>query len=402
MTDGLYFIDNEVIHIASHLHIELKAISTNFGENAIKSIVPHITKIMNQLNVKCKEISDLEKELSSRNRDLEAAENRVQTLNCSFREKSVECNLLEDESTEIIMGLKQQCKELTEQNLALSDRIKENVQLDVGNIDKLLVDNKAKVEALGEERKCLLTTIEVLEAELVCLRAQIAGLEARVNYSVGTLTPSPATLSETPLMDLGVGPDDLCGGDVSGCCDAQSTVNLEAPNEKIVDNVAASSGKMLIIGDSLVRQASLKCVYKGAMLECCPGARIVNVKERLLNYVNQDLSFIHFHVGTNNLRRGYRGGPGYNGGHGKNRLSTLEIMCHNFGVTFVEANCWVARRDLGRDGRHLNRRGVARLAALFEAVMDFGLRLETEHSAAVYPLSSISNSQTPPIPGNGQ
>ncbi|KAG8278257.1 hypothetical protein J6590_025593 [Homalodisca vitripennis] len=300
------------------------------------------------------------------------------------------------------MGLKQQCKELTEQNLALSDRIKENVQLDVGNIDKVLVDNKAKVEALGEERKCLLTTIEVLEAELVCLRAQIAGLEARVNYSVGTLTPSPATLSETPLMDLGVGPDDLCGGDASGCCDAQRTVNLETPNEKIVDNVAASSGKMLIIGDSLVRQASLKCVYKGAMLECCPGARIVNVKERLLNYVNQDLSFIHLHVGTNNLRRGYRGVRGTTEDTEKNRLSTLEIMCHNFGVTFVEANCWVARRDLGRDGRHLNRRGVARLAALFEAVMDFGLRLETEHSDAVYPLSSISNSQTPPIPGNRQ
>ncbi|KAG8245231.1 hypothetical protein J6590_005541 [Homalodisca vitripennis] len=220
---------------------------------------------MNQLNVKCKQISDLETELSSRNRDLEAAENRVQTLNCSFREKSVECNLLEDESTEIIMGLKQQ-------------------------------------------KKVFLTIIEVLEAELVCLRAQIAGLEARVNYSVGTLTPSPATPSETPLMDLGVGPNDLCGGDASD------------------------------IG------------YKALF----------------------DLN------------------------------SQLEIMCHNFGVTFVEANCWVARRDLGRDSRHLNRRGVARLAALFEAVMDFGLRLETEHSAAVYPLSSISNSQTPPIPGNGQ
>ncbi|KAG8251347.1 hypothetical protein J6590_081581 [Homalodisca vitripennis] len=104
------------------------------------------------------------------------------------------------------------------------------------------------------------------------------------------------------------------------------------------------------------------------------------------------------------------GGPGDNGGHGKKQVlhsmadllfttkkhfpnskifvksvlirsdigykalfdfnSQLEIMCHNFGVTFVEANCWVARRDLGRDGRHLNRRGVARLAALFEAVMD--------------------------------
>ncbi|KAG8319474.1 hypothetical protein J6590_091341 [Homalodisca vitripennis] len=57
------------------------------------------------------------------------------------------------------------------------------------------------------------------------------------------MTPSPATLSETPLMDLGIAPDNLCGGDASGCCDAQSTVNLEAPltSEKIVDNVAFSS-----------------------------------------------------------------------------------------------------------------------------------------------------------------
>ncbi|KAG8266073.1 hypothetical protein J6590_079507 [Homalodisca vitripennis] len=170
------------------------------------------------------------------------------------------------------MGLKQQCKELTEQNLV-----------------KVLVDyHRGARGGAG-------------------LRAQIAGLEARVNYSVGTLTPSPATLSETPLMDLGVDPDDLYGRDASGCCDAQSTVNLEAPftNEKIVDKVAVSSGELL----------------------------------------------------------------------------------------GCEERSW--------PGWQTPRRGEARLAALFEAVMDFGLRLEIENSAAVYPLSSISNSQTPPMSGNG-
>ncbi|KAG8248416.1 hypothetical protein J6590_040880 [Homalodisca vitripennis] len=46
----------------------------------------------------------------------------------------------------------------------------------------------------------------------------------------------------------------------------------------------------------------------------------------------------------------------------------IELMCGNFGVTYVEANCSVGRRDLARDGRHLNRRGITHLATLFESV----------------------------------
>lgn len=443
MTDGLYFVDNEVIDIASHLHIELKAISSNFGEDAIKNIVPHIAKVMNQLNAKFKQIHDLEKELQSISRDLDAAENRVQSLNCSFRDKSIECNVLEDESTEIISELRKQCKELTDQNVALSSRIKDNVHYDIENFNKLISDNQVKIQTMTEERKCLLTTIEVLEAELGCLRTQIVGLEARASSPAEpVLTHLPAAPSETPLTDVGEGPDDLCGGDSSGCCNEQYNVTLEAPKAS-KESVGTRDNTVLIIGDSLVRQASLNCVYKGALLECCPGARIVHIKERLLNYVNQDLSIIHFHVGTNNLRKGYRGGPGYDGGHGKKQVlhsmadllfttkthfpnskvfvnsilirsdisykalfdfnSQLEIMCDNFGVTFVEANCWVARRDLGRDGRHLNRRGVARFAALFEEVMEFGLKPETECTAAVpSPSSADPNPQTPPFQGNGQ
>jgi hypothetical protein len=144
-----------------------------------------------------------------------------------------------------------------------------------------------------------------------------------------------------------------------------------------------------------------------------------------LKYSDCNMDVIHFHVGTNNLRMGYRGGPGYNGGHGKREAlhdmadllftvksnfpnskiylnsilirsditykalydfnEQLELMCNNFGVGFVEANCWVTRRHLARDGRHLNRGGVSRLASLFGAVIPAALRLSRESVAETAP-----------------
>lgn len=45
-------------------------------------------------------------------------------------------------------------------------------------------------------------------------------------------------------------------------------------------------------------------------------------------------------------------------------------MCNNFNVVFVEANCWVKRNHLARDGRHLNNGGSFLLGKLFSAVFD--------------------------------
>ncbi|KAG8241740.1 hypothetical protein J6590_080023, partial [Homalodisca vitripennis] len=42
----------------------------------------------------------------------------------------------------------------------------------------------------------------------------------------------------------------------------------------------------------------------------------------------------------------------------------LDLMCNNFGVEFVEVNNCVGRRDLARDGTHLNRGGASRLGSL--------------------------------------
>ncbi|KAG8315187.1 hypothetical protein J6590_076360 [Homalodisca vitripennis] len=130
---------------------------------------------------------------------------------------------------------------------------------------------------------------------------------------------------------------------------------------------------------------------------------------------------------TNNLKRGYRGGPGYNGGHGKREAlhamadllftartrfpqakvvlnsvlirrdltyktlfdfnEQLELMCLNFNVQFVEANCCVGRRDFARDGIHLNRRGVSRPDSLFEDVTAELLLSSTDQAAANVNLS---------------
>ena len=202
---------------------------------------------------------------------------------------------------------------------------------------------------------------------------------------------------------------------------------------------------ILIIGDSMIHHASKIAVERGAYLECCPGARTEHIKERLLKYENHELTVIHIHVGTNNLRRGYRGGPGYNGGQGKREAlhnladllftakttfpnseifvnsiiirsdinykplfdfnSQVELMCNNFGVRFVEANCWVSRRHLARDGRHLNARGVSRLSALFDSVLSAALRRIAQSATASDDTATMSEStvpESPQVSGNGR
>lgn len=166
---------------------------------------------------------------------------------------------------------------------------------------------------------------------------------------------------------------------------------------------------VLLIGDSIIRHASKLSSEKGAYIECCPGGRILDIKTKLLKYADHDLSVIYIHVGTNNLKMGFSGRAGYNGGHGKREalhamadllftVKTLfpsavtflnsilvrsdigykalfhfndqvELMCSNFGVVFVEANCWIERHHLARDGRHLNGRGNLRLGELFSSLI---------------------------------
>jgi hypothetical protein len=214
--------------------------------------------------------------------------------------------------------------------------------------------------------------------------------------------------------------------ETKGMSNVQKCENSQKSSTCKSDNDTRGSFKhVLVIGDSMIRHVSPDLTERGATVECCPGARILHMKKVLLKYSGCNFDVIHLHVGTNNLRMGYRGGPGYNGGHGKREAlhemadllftvkstfpnskiyvnsilirsdisykplydfnEQLELMCNNFGVAFVEANCWVTRRHLARDGRHLNRGGVSRLASLFDAVIPAALRLSRESAADPVP-----------------
>ncbi|KAG8328151.1 hypothetical protein J6590_000807 [Homalodisca vitripennis] len=58
---------------------------------------------------------------------------------------------------------------------------------------------------------------------------------------------------------------------------------------------------------------------------------------------------------------------------------------------FVEANCWVSRRHLARDGRHLNRESVSRLSSLFGALIPASLRVMEDSVASGVPGPGLSS-----------
>lgn len=216
----------------------------------------------------------------------------------------------------------------------------------------------------------------------------------------------------------------------NGSNNTSSLINLAGDSTDLIKNVADKGSAsrdivnkdsstlhfnktVLLIGDSIIRYACVQSANRGAMVECCPGGKIRDIKERLMIYTGSDISVLYVHVGTNNLRKYYRGRAGYNGGHGKrealhemadllftikthfpntmvfinsilvrsditytalyNFNEQIELMCSNFNVNFVEANCWVQSKHLARDGRHLNRSGHYQLGSLFLRVFTVAL-----------------------------
>ncbi|KAG8294734.1 hypothetical protein J6590_096515, partial [Homalodisca vitripennis] len=378
---------------------DLKSTSATFGVDSIERLIPHVSLIFSKLNNSCKVNKELNQDLSVLREQLENIENKFSGLNNSFKEKAEEYNELEDEASEKISRLTQQLNEIREENRQMKASHRETEKMD---IERLKLEHEEKVTVLHAERRCLLTTIEVLEADLETLRMEVGSMSARekqsqaaadiyTELSLASLnSDEPRTVATTAVASPTLLP--------------ASAPAPATPQTQPGGNFSRDLKKVLLIGDSHLRYASRSCVERGAIVDCCPGARTENVKSRLLNYVNLDLSVVYIHVGCNNLRRGYSGGPGYNGGHGKrealhsmadllytarttfqnskivlnsilirrdigNRAlrdfnSQLDLMCNNFGVEFVEVNNCVGRRDLARDGTHLNRGGASRLGSL--------------------------------------
>jgi len=403
LLDGLFHIDDDVIDMASKFYNELKSTVATYGEDVVERLLPHISSLMTRLDNLCKENTDLKNEVDKLCMGLSSVEMKNDDLNASLKDKTGVLFEIEDAYQTEIGQIKDELAQVIEENRTLK------VSLNSLDVDRLRAESEDKIASLSEERSRLLTTIEVMEADVKSLRAELRSMERRgrqrrssfneilddaslPSFNVSSpAAPSTSSVSSPPFEPRP---------------GAVSDVSIEGDDCNEYDEV-------LLIGDSLLRYASEKCMFKGAMVECCPGGKIIDIKNRLLQYLGVNLSVIYLLVGTNNLKRGYRGGPGYNGGHGKREalhdmadlLYTaktqfphskvflnsvlirrditykalydfnfqLELMSYNFDVMFVEANC-VGRRHLSRDGIHLNRGGVSRLGSMIADVIDSTLQ----------------------------
>ncbi|KAG8274991.1 hypothetical protein J6590_095972 [Homalodisca vitripennis] len=82
VVDGLFYIEQDVIDIASQFYNVLKTCSVTLGEDAIEKLIPHINQVLSKLN-----------DLSKANSEL--TERRCSNLDKSYRDMSVECCELE-------------------------------------------------------------------------------------------------------------------------------------------------------------------------------------------------------------------------------------------------------------------------------------------------------------------
>lgn len=422
LVDGLFFINDDVIDLAATFYNELRTISANFSDEAIEKLVPHVVSLLSRLNDLSKENNELTQEIASLRDDLSQAQERCVDLNMSFKGKSRECCEIEDQYEAETRSLQAQLSKCRQENEQLKATVEGNPTLDTAGV---IAECQEKVATLTTERQCLITTIQTLEADLKCLRSELPGLEtqvkrARTSDSSNLLTELAA--AETAKGNITPAPISITHPDTDSAASTSfsPTPSGESGSSSVGDEHrrrAASLPRMkdvLIIGDSHLRYSTKPCLTEGAYVECCPGGKITDIKNVLLSYVGVSLSVIYLHVGCNNLRKGYRGGSGYNGGHGKrealhcmadllfsaktqfpkartflNRVlvrrdisyksllnfnDQLELMCINFNVTFVEANCCVGRRDLSRDGVHFSRRGVSQLGSLFVNVITEALQ----------------------------
>lgn len=405
--DELSFLEQGVINLAARLYTELRANQATFGEESIVNLVPHITSILSRLNDITRDNSELKEEIDSLKADLSAAELRCLDLNDSFKDKSVACCQLEDQYDADINNINCLLAKCREENASLRER------LDLVPVlsDRLIIESQEKIDVLTAERRGLLTTIEVLEADIKCLRADLRRAETRAKQR------RPSTCDDL-LSELHAAEEAVSSplSSVQPTCSTATTITVNqptvnhlpsspptAPTTPSINNKEFKS--VLLIGDSHVRHSSKDCADRGAFVECIPGGKILDVRNRLLSYLGVSIDVIYIHVGCNNLRKGYRGGPGYNGGHGKREAlhamadllyttktnfpdakvylssvlvrrdisygalhsfnTQLELMCNNFNVELVEANSCVRRRDLSRDGVHFSRQAVTRLGSLF-------------------------------------
>lgn len=437
--DGLFFIEQDTIDLAANIYSELKTTASACGEESIVQLVPHITSLFIKLNDVIKSNIDLKGDIKSLQTYLSAAEERCMNLDVSFKDKSVTCCELEEQYEADMNNLNSLLGKCKEENASLKERL----DLVPVQTQRLIAESQEKIEVLTAERKGLLTTMEVLEAEIKCLQAELRRAETRAKQR--RPSTSDDLLSELHAAEVAISspltsrPPASSQPTASPAVNQPPTIPYPSPKPHAITPPAAPKDfkSVLVIGDSHVRHAGKNCAARGAFVECLPGGKITDVKNRLLSYLGVSLDCIYFHVGCNNLRRGYRGGPGYNGGHGKREAlhamadllytaktsfpgsrvflssvlvrrdigykalhsfnAQLELMCNNFSVEFVDANSCVSRRDLSRDGVHFSHQAVTRLGSMFEEAITMGLATSSSaQSASLEPEPESALRDEPP------
>ncbi|KAG8270521.1 hypothetical protein J6590_084008 [Homalodisca vitripennis] len=238
---------------------------------------------------------------------LTSAEKRCIDLNIGFKDKSVVCCELEEQYDTEVNSLTEQLTDYKSENERLRNQLDEAL-----DTNALIAGYEAKLTTLTAERKNLLTTMEVLEADVKCLRAKQRRSSAGDDI-LSEISMSEAICNQSPLTP---GPSKQSCSRV----DDPVTTPPAPPPPRTTDQpipIRKEFNTVLIVGDSHLRHSTKDCAMKGAFVECCPGGKIVDIKNVLLGYVGVSLNVIYLHAGCNNLKRGYRGCPGYNGGHGK-------------------------------------------------------------------------------------
>lgn len=50
LIDGLFFVEQDVIDLASNFYRELKSIMATYGEQSIEKLVPYVSELVTKLN----------------------------------------------------------------------------------------------------------------------------------------------------------------------------------------------------------------------------------------------------------------------------------------------------------------------------------------------------------------
>ncbi|XP_046662969.1 uncharacterized protein LOC124355859 [Homalodisca vitripennis] len=149
IVDGLYFIDNYVIDLASRIYNELRSIIASFGEDAIEKLTPHVVTLFSKLNELAKENVDLKKQVDAVSEDLNLAEHKCDELNTSNKDKAVRCNELPDQCEEEVTRLTTALESMREENFRLKGSLSKLESMDTA---KLLAESENKIMGLMEEK----------------------------------------------------------------------------------------------------------------------------------------------------------------------------------------------------------------------------------------------------------